>query len=120
MNSPQILVALFVLLLAVAIPLATLVVQLFRLMQWMSRGNDPTRGDRPHFTGPALALLFSTLAASDFTNYEPLRTIAQINPVPLAARAYFTVTMLVLAVLSWAYAGGLKDRLLRRLGIGRG
>ena len=119
MNSPQILVALFVLLLAVAIPLATLVVQLFRLMQWMSRGNDPTRGDRPHFTGPVLALLFSTLAASDFTNYEPLRTIAQINPVPLAARAYFTVTMLVLAVLSWAYAGGLKDRLLRRLGIGR-
>ena len=98
MNSPQILVALFVLLLAVAIPLATLVVQLFRLMQWMSRGNDPTRGDRPHFTGPVLALLFSTLAAS----------------------AYFTVTMLVLAVLSWAYAGGLKDRLLRRLGIGRG
>ena len=38
----------------------------------------------------------------------------------MAARAYFTVAMLVLAVLSWAYGGAVKDRILRRLGIARG
>lgn len=119
MYSPQILVALFVLLLAVAIPLVTIVVQLFRLAQWASQGDPTTRGEPPRFTGPVLALLFSALAASDFTGIEPLRSIAEHNPVPLAARAYFTVAMLVLAVLSWAYGGAVMDRVLRRLGLKR-
>lgn len=117
MYSPQILVALFVLLLAVAIPLLTVAMQLLRLFRWSFLDDRASRGERPHFTGPVLALLFSGLAASDFTSYEPMRTIAELNPVPLAARAYFTVTMLVLAVLSWAYGGAVKKRLLHRLGL---
>ncbi|MFY0478427.1 hypothetical protein [Achromobacter marplatensis] len=116
MYSPQILVALFVLLLAVAIPLITVAVRVAQLLRWAFHADPATRGERPRFTGPVLALLFSVLAASDFTSYEPMRTIAELNPVPMAARAYFTVAMLVLAVLSWAYGGAVKDRLLRRLG----
>lgn len=120
MYSPQILVALFVLLLAVVIPLVTVAVHLAQLLRWSFNADKATRGERPHFTGPVLALMFSVLAASDFTSYEPMRTIAELNPVPMAARAYFTVAMLVLAVLSWAYGGAVKDRILRRLGIARG
>lgn len=118
MYSPQILVALFVLLLAVVIPVIALLVRLVELARWTRQPDTAARGERPHFTGPLLTLFFSCLAISDFTDYEPFRTIAQMNPVPLAARAYFTVAMLVLAVLSWAYAGTVKDRILRRLGAG--
>jgi hypothetical protein len=114
MYSPQILVALFVLLLAVVIPLIALMVRVVELVRWQTQPYSPTRGERPRFAGPLLTLLFSCLAVSDFTNYEPFRTIAEMNPVPLSARAYFTVAMLVLAVLSWAYGGAIMDRILGR------
>ncbi|MDF8361072.1 hypothetical protein [Achromobacter anxifer] len=115
MLSPQVLVALFVLLLAVVIPLFAVVVQLSRYIHWSFWADKTTRGERPHFTGPVLALIFSSLAASDFVGYEPFATISALNPVPLEGRAYFTVAMLALAVWCWAYGRSIRDRALGML-----
>ena len=116
MLPPQVLVALFVLLLAVVIPLFAVTIQLSRFIHWSFWADKATRGDRPHFTGPVLALIFSTLAASDFVGYEPFLTISAMNPVPIEARAYFTVAMLALAVWCWAYGRSIRDRVLRMIG----
>ncbi|MGY6270567.1 hypothetical protein ACXIUT_12810 [Achromobacter denitrificans] len=112
MLPPQVLVALIVLLLAVVIPLCAVAIQLARFVHWSVWADKPSRGERPHFTGPVLALVFSTLAASDFLPYEPLSTLSAHNPVPIEARAYFTVAMLGLAVWCWAYGRSIRDRVL--------
>jgi hypothetical protein len=39
-----------------------------------------------------------------------------MNPVPIEARAYFTVAMLALAVWCWAYGRSIRDRVLRMIG----
>ncbi|MEN5065657.1 hypothetical protein [Achromobacter aegrifaciens] len=116
MLPPQVLVALIVLMLAVVIPLFAVAIQLSRFIHWSFWADKTTRGERPHFTGPVLALIFSTLAASDFVGYEPFLTISAMNPVPIEARAYFTVAMLALAVWCWAYGRSIRDRVLRMIG----
>ena len=110
MLPTQVIVALLVLQLALVVPLAAVVIQLLRLFHWRFRADPRTRGERPHFTGP---VLFSALAASDFIGYEPFPTLSRLNPVPLEARAYFTVAMLALAVWCWAYAGAIRERVRR-------
>lgn len=117
MLSTQVIVALLVLQLALVIPLAAVVIQLLRSIHWRFRADPQTRGDRPRFTGPVLALLFSALAASDFIGFEPFKTVSELNPVPMAARAYFTVGMLALAVWCWAYAGAIRARIHGMLGL---
>ncbi|MFY2816536.1 hypothetical protein ACOTD0_01410 [Achromobacter xylosoxidans] len=113
MLPTQVIVALLVLQLALVVPLVAVVIQLLRLFHWRFRADPQTRGERPHFTGPVLALLFSALAASDFIGHEPFPTLSRLNPVPLGARAYFTVAMLALAVWCWAYAGAIRERVRR-------
>ena len=113
MLPTQVIVALLVLQLALVVPLVAVVIQLLRWCHWYFRADPRTRGDRPHFTGLALSLLFSALAASDFIGYEPFPTLSRLNPVPLEARAYFTVAMLALAVWCWAYAGAIRERVRR-------
>ncbi|CUJ42805.1 hypothetical protein O9570_06800 [Achromobacter xylosoxidans] len=113
MLPTQVIVALLVLQLALVVPLVAVVIQLLRLFHWRFRADPQARGERPHFTGPVLALLFSALAASDFIGYEPFPTLSRLNPVPLGARAYFTVVMLALAVWCWAYAGAIRERVRR-------
>ncbi|WP_025138597.1 hypothetical protein [Achromobacter sp. DH1f] len=117
MLPTQVIVALLVLQLALVIPLVAVVIQLFRLIHWQLRADPQTRGERPHFTGPVLAMLFSALAASDFIGFEPFKTVSELNPVPLDARAYFTVAMLALAVWCWAYAGAIRTRMRGMLGL---
>ena len=63
MLPTQVIVALLVLQLALVVPLVAVVIQLLRLFHWRFRADPQTRGERPHFTGPVLALLFSALAA---------------------------------------------------------
>lgn len=110
MLPTQVIVALLVLQLALAIPLFAVVVQTLRFLHWSFLADRASRGERPQFTGPVLALAFSTLAATDFLSFEPFVTLSGLNPVPESARAYFTVAMLALAVCSWAYAGAIRGR----------
>ncbi|MNL39313.1 hypothetical protein D3C87_1615840 [compost metagenome] len=112
----QVIVALLVLQLALAIPLFAVVVQLLRFLHWSFLADKPSRGQRPQFTGPVLALAFSALAATDFLSFEPFVTLSGLNPVPESARAYFTVAMLALAVWCWAYAGAIRSRVRSMLG----
>lgn len=112
----QVIAALLVLQLALAIPLFAVVVQLLRLFHWLFLADKGTRGDRPRFTGPVLALAFSALAATDFLSFEPFVSLSAWNPVPETARAYFTVAMLALGVWCWAYAGAIRGRVRALLG----
>lgn len=112
MLPPQVIVAFIVVLLAVVIPLCAVAIQLLRFIYWFAWTDAPDRGERPHFTGPVLALFFSTLAASDFLPYEPMWVLSVYNPVPIEARAYFTVAMLGLAVWCWVYGSSIRDRFL--------
>ena len=98
--------------LAVVTPLFAVTIQLIRFIHWFVWADKGARGERPHFTGPVLALIFSSLAASDFVGYEPFLTLSVLNPVPIEARAYFTVAMLALAVWCWAYGRSIRDRVL--------
>lgn len=113
MLPPQVAVALIVLLLAVVAPLCAVAIQLIRFIHWFAWADKDTRGERPHFTGPVLALFFSTLAASDFMGFEPFLTLSALNPVPVEHRAYLLVAMLALAVWCWAYGRSIRDRVLR-------
>ncbi len=117
MLPTQVILALLVLQLALLIPLVAVAIQLVRWTHWCFLASSPTRGERPRFTGPVLALIFSTLAATDFIGFEPFITLSQLNPVPEGARAYFTVTMLALAVWCWAYSGTIRSRFRAMLGI---
>ncbi|WMD22103.1 hypothetical protein RAS12_06935 [Achromobacter seleniivolatilans] len=117
MLPTSVIIALLVLQLAIAIPLIAVAVQLVRLIHWAFWAPPETRGERPHFTGPVLALIFSTLAASDFLSFEPFVSLSEMNPVPLSARAYLTVGFLALAVWCWAYAGVVRKRIRGMLGI---
>jgi hypothetical protein len=117
MLPTQVILALLVLQLALLIPLIAVAIQILRWLHWCCLANPQTRGERPRFTGPVLALVFSTLAATDFIGFEPFVTLSQWNPVPEGARAYFTVTMLALAVWCWAYAGAIRGRFRAMLGV---
>ncbi|MFD4836602.1 hypothetical protein ACFWP0_03785 [Achromobacter sp. NPDC058515] len=117
MLPTQVIVALLVLQLALAIPLFAVAIQLLRLLHWSFLADPQSRGERPQFTGPVLALVFSALAAADFLSFEPFVTFSRINPVPESARAYFTVAMLALAVWCWAYAGAIRSRIRSALGV---
>ncbi|EHK65435.1 hypothetical protein [Achromobacter arsenitoxydans] len=116
MLPTQVILALLVLQLALAIPLFAVVIQLLRWLHWCFMANPLSRGDRPQFTGPVLALVFSALAATDFLSFEPFVTMSAMNPIPESGRAYFTVAMLALAVWSWAYAGTIRNRVRALLG----
>ncbi|OAE54649.1 hypothetical protein DBL07_08695 [Achromobacter mucicolens] len=116
MLPTQVILALLVLQLALLIPLVAVAIQLARWIHWRFIATPESRGERPRFTGPVLALLFSTLAATDFIGFEPFPTLSRLNPVPEAARAYFTVAMLALAVWCWAYAGAIRSRIRTMLG----
>ena len=116
MLSTQVIVALLVLQLALVIPLVAVLIQLLRLLHWSFLADSQSRGERPQFTGPVLALVSSSLAAADFLSFEPFVTLSQANPVPESARAYFTVGMLALAVWCWAYAGAIRGRISSMLG----
>jgi len=117
MLPTQVILALLVLQLALLIPLVAVGIQLIRWLHWCFLASPPTRGERPRFTGPVLALIFSTLAATDFIGFEPFPTLSQMNPVPEGARAYFTVAMLALAVWCWAYSGAIRSRVRTMLGV---
>jgi len=117
MLPTQVILALLVLQLALLIPLVAVGIQLARWLHWRFISNPQSRGERPRFTGPVLALIFSTLAATDFIGFEPFLTLSQMNPVPEGARAYFTVAMLALAVWSWAYSGAIRNRIRMMLGV---
>ncbi|CAB3862704.1 hypothetical protein [Achromobacter mucicolens] len=116
MLPTQVILALLVLQLALLIPLVAVAIQFARWIHWCFLAAADTRGERPRFTGPVLALIFSTLAATDFIGFEPFPTLSQLNPVPEGARAYFTVAMLALAVWCWAYAGAIRSRFRAMLG----
>lgn len=111
MLPTQVILALLVLQLALAIPLFAVAIQLLRWLHWSFIADRQSRGDRPQFTGPVLALVFSTLAATDFLSFEPFVTLSSLNPIPETARAYFTVVMLALGVWCWAYAGAIRGRI---------
>ncbi|WP_313621597.1 hypothetical protein [Achromobacter sp.] len=111
MLPTQVILALLVLQLALAIPLFAVVIQLLRWLHWCFLAERASRGERPRFTGPVLALVFSTLAATDFLSFEPFVTLSALNPIPESARAYFTVAMLALAVWCWAYSGAIRGRI---------
>ncbi len=111
MLPTQVILALLVLQLALVIPLIAVAIQLLRWLHWCFLAHPQSRGERPQFTGPVLALVFSTLAATDFLSFEPFVTLSRLNPVPESARAYFTVAMLALAVWCWAYAGAIRGRI---------
>ncbi|MBO9327611.1 hypothetical protein GHR37_00540 [Achromobacter xylosoxidans] len=113
MLPPQVAVALLVLLFAVVVPLCAVAIQLIRFIHWFAWADKGARGERPHFTGPVLALFFSTLAASDFMGFEPFLTLSALNPVPMEYRAYLMVAMLALSVSCWAYGRSIRDRVLR-------
>lgn len=107
---------------ALVVGVAALVVaiQVLRFIYWGYWADDATHGERPHFTGPLLALAFSLLAASEILPFHPvLDRIHELNPVPPWATAYYVVAMLALMVLSWIHGGRIKNRLwqglLRRL-----
>jgi len=116
MLPTQVIVALLVLQLALAIPLFAVAIQLLRFLHRSFIADAGSRGDRPQFTGPVLALVFSTLAATDFLSFEPFVSMSKLNPVPETARAYFTVAMLALAVWCWAYAGAIRSKIRSWLG----
>jgi len=116
MLPTQVILALLVLQCALLIPLVAVGIQLARWVHWRFLADPQARGERPHFTGPVLALIFSTLAATDFLGFEPFVTLSRLNPIPESARAYFTVAMLALGVWCWAYASVIRGRLRAMLG----
>ena len=103
---------------ALAVGVAVLVValQVLRFIYWGYWADDATHGERPHFTGPLLALLFSLLAASEILPLHPVMDrIHDLNPVPPWAIEYYVVAMLALMVLSWIHGGRIKNRLWNAL-----
>lgn len=103
---------------ALILGVAVLVVaiQVLRLIYWGYWADDATHGERPHFTGPLLALVFCLLAASEILPLHPVMDrIHDLNPVPPWAIEYYVVAMLALMVLSWIYGGRLKNRLWNAL-----
>ena len=87
--------------LAVGVAVLVVAIQVLRFIYWGYWADDATHGERPHFTGPLLALLFSLLAASEILPLHPVMDrIHDLNPVPPWAIEYYVVAMLALMVLS--------------------
>ena len=102
--------------LAVGVAVLVVAIQVLRFIYWGYWADDATHGERPHFTGPLLALLFSLLAASEILPLHPVMDrIHDLNPVPPWAIEYYVVAMLALMVLSWIHGGRLKNRLWNAL-----
>ncbi|AMG46437.1 hypothetical protein [Achromobacter ruhlandii] len=98
--------------LAVGVAVLVVAIQLLRFIHWGYWADDATHGERPHFTGPLLALAFSLLAASEILPFHPIfDRIHALNPVPPWATEYYVVAMLGLMVLSWVYGCRVKNRL---------
>lgn len=95
--------------LAVGVAVLGVAIQVLRFIHWGYWADDATHGERPHFTGPLLALVFSLLAASEILPFHPiLDRIHELNPVPPWATEYYVVALLGLMVLSWVYGGRVK------------
>lgn len=95
--------------LAVAVPLLAVAIQLLRFINWAVFAEKPARGERPHFTGPVLALIFALLAAPD------LLQISEFSGwylIPFEARDHFRVAMLSLAALGWVYGRSIRNWML--------
>lgn len=102
--------------LAVGVAVLVVAIQVLRFIYWGYWADDATHGERPHFTGPLLALLFSLLAASEILPLHPVMDrIHDLNPVPPWAIEYYVVAMLALMVLSWIHGGRIKNRLWNAL-----
>lgn len=102
--------------LAVGVAVLVVAIQVLRFIYWGYWADDATHGERPHFTVPLLALLFSLLAASEILPLHPVMDrIHDLNPVPPWAIEYYVVAMLALMVLSWIHGGRIKNRLWNAL-----
>lgn len=102
--------------LVVGVAVLVVAIQVLRFIYWGYWADDATHGERPHFTGPLLALVFCLLAASEILPLHPVMDrIHDLNPVPPWAIEYYVVAMLALMVLSWIYGGRLKNRLWNAL-----
>ena len=102
--------------LAVGVAVLVVAIQVLRFIYWGYWADDATHGERPHFTGPLLALLFSLLAASEILPLHPVMDrIHDLNPVPPWAIEYYVVAMLALMVLYWINGGRIKNRLCNAL-----
>ncbi|HIE0125330.1 TPA: hypothetical protein ACXI73_000383 [Stenotrophomonas maltophilia] len=104
--------ALGVMVLCICLPFAATAIQLFRLV-WFLTGEKRERGKRPRFTGLVLAMLFSSLAATEILHVEPFLSLRYLNPVPPEHRDAFVIGMLVLALVAWI-SGGLPWKIARR------
>ncbi len=104
--------ALGALVLCMCIPFAATAIQLFRLV-WFLTGEKKERGKRPRFTGLVLAMLFSSLAATEVLDVEPFLSLRYLNPVLPEHRDAFVIGMLVLALVAWI-SGGLLWKIVRR------
>lgn len=102
--------------LVVGVAVLVVAIQVLRFIYWGYWAHDATHGERPHFTGPLLALAFCLLAASEILPLHPVMDrIHDLNPVPPWAIEYYVVAMLALMVLSWIHGGRLKNRLWNAL-----
>lgn len=102
--------------LAVGVAVLVVAIQVLRFIYWGYWADDATHGERPHFTGPLLALVFCLLAASEILPLHPVMDrIHDLNPVPPWAIEYYVVAMLALMVLSWIHGGRIKNRLWNAL-----
>ncbi len=87
--------------LPVLVLLIAVVVRLLQFIRWIWRHDDILRGERPHFMGLVLALMFSMAAASEILPFQPFKTLAELNPVPGWMRGQgYIFFLVVLAVLS--------------------
>lgn len=101
--------------LAICVPFAATAIQLIRLL-WFVTGEKETRGTRPRFTGPVLAMFFSSLAATELLSVEPFLTLSVLNPVPQQHRVEFMIAMLALALAGWIWGGAIWNRPRRQSG----